>query len=150
MSKNIEIWTDGACKGNPGPGGWGALIFCDGREIELCGGEQDTTNNRMELMAVIESLKYVKECHNDLSKIKITVDSQYVMNAFTQKWLENWQKNGWKTASKSPVKNKDLWMQLLDLVDLIKPTWAWIKGHSGDPYNDRADKLANQGLEKIK
>lgn len=144
MGKRVEIYTDGACKGNPGPGGWGALLRYNGIEKQLCGGEADTTNNRMELSAVIFALKELKQNCDVL----ITTDSQYVKNGITQ-WITNWKRKGWMTASRKPVKNKDLW-QLLD-AEVAKHSveWAWVKGHSGHPENELADELANRGIEEM-
>lgn len=140
MSK-VDIWTDGACSGNPGPGGWGALLRYKGNEKELFGGENETTNNRMELTAAIEALKALKKpCEVDL-----TTDSQYVKGGITG-WIENWKKNGWKTAAKKPVKNADLWQALEDAVSRHKVSWHWIKGHAGHAENERADELARRGM----
>ncbi len=144
MGKKVEIYTDGACKGNPGPGGWGALLRYNGTEKQLSGGEAETTNNRMELSAVIFALKELKQ-HCD---VLITTDSQYVKNGMTQ-WIANWKRKGWMTASRKPVKNRDLW-QLLDAeVAKHNVEWAWVKGHSGHPENELADELANRGIEEI-
>ncbi len=144
MSDRVEIFTDGACKGNPGPGGWGAVLRYRGREKQLCGGEAETTNNRMELMAVISALKALTRP----TKVRITTDSQYVKNGITQ-WIHNWKRNGWKTAAKKPVKNGDLWTELDALVSLHETEWAWVKGHSGHPENELADELANKGIESL-
>ncbi|ODS23852.1 ribonuclease HI [Candidatus Endobugula sertula] len=139
--KNIEIFSDGACKGNPGPGGWGALLRYGGIEKPLYGGEKNTTNNRMELKAAIEGLKALKEpCHVDL-----TTDSQYVRKGITE-WIDNWKRNGWKTASKKPVKNMDLWQQLDEQVIRHRVSWHWVKGHSGHRENEIVDELANKGI----
>ncbi len=139
--KKIEIFSDGACKGNPGPGGWGALLRYGDTEKPLCGGEKNTTNNRMELMAAIEGLKALtEECNVDL-----TTDSQYVRKGITE-WITNWKRNGWKTAAKKPVKNADLWQQLDEQVARHQVTWHWVKGHSGHRENEIADELANQGI----
>ena len=133
----VEIATDGACKGNPGPGGWGALIRAGGTEKELSGGEALTTNNRMELMAAIEGLNALKRpCH-----VMLSTDSRYVMDGLT-KWIKGWQKNGWKTAARQPVKNADLWQALLDAAKPHRVEWTWVKGHAGHPDNERADRLA--------
>ena len=135
----VEIATDGACKGNPGPGGWGALIRAGGTEKELSGGEALTTNNRMELMAAIEGLNALKRpCH-----VMLSTDSRYVMDGLT-KWIKGWQKNGWKTAARQPVKNADLWQALLDAAKPHRVEWTWVKGHAGNPMNERCDKLAVQ------
>lgn len=134
----IEIATDGACKGNPGPGGWGALIRSGTTEKELSGGELLTTNNRMELTAAIEGLNALKRpCH-----VTLSTDSRYVMDGLT-KWIKGWQKNGWKTAAKQPVKNADLWQRLLDAALPHRIEWVWVKGHAGHPDNERADTLAS-------
>ena len=141
--KQIEIFTDGACKGNPGPGGWGALLRFAGQEKKICGGERDT-NNRMELMAAIEGLAALKES----CCVSLTTDSQYVRQGITQ-WMKNWKKNGWKTAAKQPVKNVDLWKRLDEQVALHKVDWHWVKGHSGHRENEIADQLANRGIEQL-
>jgi ribonuclease HI len=134
----VEIATDGACKGNPGPGGWGALIRSGTTEKELSGGEALTTNNRMELTAAIEGLKALKRpC-----RVTLSTDSRYVMDGLT-KWIKGWQKNGWKTAAKQPVKNADLWQALLDAAKPHRIEWTWVKGHAGHPDNERADRLAS-------
>ena len=139
--KTIELFSDGACKGNPGPGGWGVLLRYGTTEKPLCGGEKNTTNNRMELMAAIEGLKALKEpCH-----VQLTTDSQYVRKGITE-WINGWKKNGWKTAAKKPVKNADLWQQLDEQVQRHEIQWHWVKGHSGHRENDIADELANQGI----
>lgn len=143
--KHIEVFTDGACKGNPGPGGWGALLRFNGHEKSLYGGEPNTTNNRMELTAAIEALRAVKErCIIDL-----TTDSQYVRQGITE-WISSWKARGWKTASKQPVKNVDLWQQLDALIHQHEVRWHWVKGHSGHRENEIADQLANQGIEELK
>jgi ribonuclease HI len=141
----VEIYTDGACKGNPGPGGWGVLLKSGSTEKELFGGERETTNNRMELMAVIMALEALKRpCH-----VFLHADSQYVLKGMTE-WLAGWKAKGWKTASKQPVKNVDLWQRLDALVAGAghKIEWRWVKGHNGDPGNERADDLANRGVEQ--
>jgi ribonuclease HI len=144
MSEKIEIFTDGACRGNPGPGGWGVLLRYNGNEKYLYGGEKNTTNNRMELMAAIQGLMALKrDC-----QVIVTTDSQYVRKGITE-WMPNWKKRGWKTASKEPVKNVDLWQQLDEVVTRHQIEWHWVKGHSGHPENELADRLANQGLESI-
>lgn len=143
--KTVEAFTDGACSGNPGPGGWGALLRYDGNERELCGGEEETTNNRMELLAAIEALSALKQpCH-----VRLTTDSTYVKDGIT-KWLENWKRNGWKTAAKKPVKNQDLWIRLDEQSSRHRIEWCWVKGHSGHPENERADTLANRGLDRLR
>jgi ribonuclease HI len=138
------MYTDGACKGNPGPGGWGALLRYGKHEKKLFGGERETTNNRMELLAVIEGLRSLKRA----SRVRITTDSQYVKNGITQ-WIHNWKKNGWKTAAKKPVKNADLWQRLDTEVAKHEISWHWVKGHSGHPENEMADDLANKGVEEM-
>ena len=142
--KIIKIYTDGACKGNPGPGGWGALILKDNEEIKLNGGQNDTTNNQMELTAVIKALNFFSES----SEIEIFTDSKYVMDGITE-YIKKWKVNGWKTASKKPVKNSDLWKQLDDLSAQHSIRWNWVKGHSGHRENDIADELANLGIDKL-
>ena len=139
----VEIYTDGACKGNPGPGGWGAILRYQDSEKEIRGYSDNTTNNIMELTAVIEALKSLKKpC-----VISITTDSTYVKNGITV-WIHNWIKNGWKTASKKNVKNKELWIELNDQIKAHDIDWAWVKGHSGHPENERADFLANLAIEE--
>jgi|TARA_B100001059_G_C17560937_1_gene440044 ribonuclease HI len=141
----VELYTDGACKGNPGPGGWGALLRYGDKEKELCGGESDTTNNRMELMAVIEGLKALsRSC-----EVILTTDSKYVMQGIND-WLAGWKRNGWKTAAKKPVKNQDLWQALDEQCARHKIEWRWVKGHAGHAENERADELANRGVEGVK
>ena len=135
----VTMATDGACKGNPGPGGWGVVLRMGTREKDLSGGEPDTTNNRMELMAAIRGLQALKRpCH-----VTLTTDSVYVRDGIT-KWTKGWVKNGWKTADKKPVKNVDLWQELLDIARQHRVDWHWVKGHAGDPDNERADKLASE------
>jgi len=134
----VELATDGACKGNPGPGGWGALLRFGGREKELSGAENPSTNNRMELMAAISGL----EALNKPCRVKLSTDSRYVMDGLT-KWIDGWQKNGWKTADKKPVKNADLWQRLQTASAPHRIEWIWVKGHAGHPDNERADKLAS-------
>ena len=142
--KIIKIYTDGACRGNPGPGGWGALILKDNEEIKLNGGQNDTTNNQMELTAVIKALGFFSES----TEIEIFTDSKYVMDGITE-YIKKWKVNGWKTASKKPVKNTDLWKQLDDLSAQHSITWNWVKGHSGHRENDIADELANLGIDNL-
>jgi len=144
MPELVELFTDGACKGNPGTGGWGALLRYGGAEKELFGGEAKTTNNRMELMAVIRGLDALTRP----ARVRVTTDSQYVKNGITQ-WIHNWKRNGWKTAAKKPVKNADLWQELDDAVARHDVEWAWVKGHAGHPENERADALANRGVEEL-
>ncbi len=136
--KNVQAFTDGSCLGNPGPGGWAAVLRCNGSERELAGGFALTTNNRMEILAVIEALALLKEpCGVDLY-----TDSQYVRNAVEKKWLAGWRRNGWKTSDKKPVKNRDLWERLQPLLDLHQVRFHWVRGHSGHPENERCDVLA--------
>ena len=142
MNSILEIYTDGACRGNPGVGGWGAILKYDNKIKEIKGFSKETTNNIMELSAVIKSLKEL----NRPCDIIITTDSNYVKDGIT-KWIYNWKKNGWKTANKKPVKNKELWLELDNLVMQHKINWKWIKGHSGHPENERADQLANQAID---
>jgi len=141
----VTIYTDGACSGNPGPGGWGVLMLCGEHEKELTGGEFQTTNNRMELMAAIEALSALKRpC-----KVRLHTDSTYVKNGITQ-WITGWKAKGWKNSNKKPVKNVDLWMLLDEAVKRHDIEWLWVKGHSGDPGNERADALASQGMSLYK
>ena len=142
--KAVEAFTDGACRGNPGPGGWGAILRYQGREKELHGGERETTNNRMELTAAIEALKAL----NESCRVDVYTDSVYVRDGIT-KWLARWQARGWRTAARKPVKNQDLWMELADLVEKHDVHWHWVKGHAGHPGNERADELANHGLDRM-
>ncbi len=137
----VEVFSDGACKGNPGPGGWGALLRFRGVEKELWGGEDPTTNNRMELLAVIKALQALKR----RSSVRITTDSQYVKKGITE-WMDRWKQNGWKTAARKPVKNVDLWQELDSAVAQHRVQWRWVKGHSGHAENERADALANRGI----
>ena len=140
----VEIFTDGACKGNPGPGGWGALIRYGTHEKELSGGEANTTNNRMELMAAIEALNALtRPC-----QVVLSTDSNYVKDGIT-KWIFGWQKNGWRTADRKPVKNADLWQALLEAVRPHKVEWQWVRGHNGHPENERADKLASDAALNV-
>lgn len=142
--KKVEIFTDGACKGNPGPGGWGVLLRYGEIEKSLFGGEQETTNNRMELMAAIQGLSALREpC-----EVIITTDSQYVRKGITE-WLANWKRNGWRTAAKEPVKNADLWQQLDEQNRRHQVSWHWVKGHNGHRENEMADVLANRGIEEL-
>ncbi|MFV3127957.1 ribonuclease HI [Niveispirillum sp. KHB5.9] len=141
----VEAFTDGACSGNPGPGGWGVLLRWNGTEKELKGGEPDTTNNRMELLAAISALEALKRS----VPIKLHTDSQYVKNGITT-WIHGWKKNGWKTASKDPVKNEDLWRRLDDLVARHTVEFHWVKGHAGHVENERADQLAREGLREAR
>jgi ribonuclease HI len=141
----IKIYTDGACKGNPGIGGWGALLIHNKQSIEIFDGELETTNNRMELMAVIEALKHATSMNDD---VQIYTDSSYVQKGI-QEWIHNWKMNGWRSSNKKPVKNQDLWQELDTLNSSLKVEWFWVKGHTGHPGNERADFLANEGVKKI-
>jgi len=143
-NKKVEIFTDGACKGNPGPGGWGALLRYGDKEKEINGYDPSTTNNIMELTAVIEAIKQIKKP----SAINITTDSTYVKNGITD-WIHNWKNNGWKTAARKNVKNKELWIELDSMIQAHKINWIWVKGHSGHPDNERADELANNAINEI-
>ena len=141
--ERVLAFTDGACKGNPGPGGWGALLRFGTIEKELCGGERETTNNRMELMAVIAALEALKRP----VEVEITTDSQYVKRGVTE-WMKGWKRNGWMTASRTPVKNRDLWERLDAALTPHRVRWHWVRGHTGHPENERADRLANQGIPR--
>ncbi|MBB5984565.1 ribonuclease HI [Sphingobium lignivorans] len=142
MTQTVQLFTDGACKGNPGPGGWGAVLRFNGHEKELSGGEAHTTNNRMELMAAIEGLKALtRPCH-----VILSTDSNYVKDGITR-WIHGWQRNGWRTADKKPVKNADLWQALLEASGRHRVDWRWVKGHAGHPENERADRLASAAAE---
>ena len=143
VERKLKIWTDGACKFNPGPGGWGAYLVWGEKTLELCGGEEETTNNRMELTAVIEALSAVKR------PVPMTVylDSQYVKNGIDS-WIAGWKRKGWRTASGQPVKNVDLWKKLDQLVSTHDIDWQWVKGHAGEEGNEKADELANRGVPK--
>ncbi len=144
MTAKVRAYTDGACRGNPGPGGWGAILYYGDHEKELYGGEAETTNNRMELMAAIQALETLtRDCEVDL-----TTDSQYVRQGITE-WMANWKRNGWKTAKRKPVKNADLWQRLDQATQDHKVNWHWVKGHSGHPENERADELANRGTDEV-
>ncbi len=139
--ERIVIYTDGACSGNPGPGGWGLILRWQGHEKELCGGEQETTNNRMELMAAIQGIESLKRA----SSVDLYTDSTYVRDGIT-KWIHGWKRNGWRTSAKKPVKNEDLWKRLDLALSGHDIEWHWVKGHAGDPGNERADALARQGI----
>ena len=141
----VVIYTDGACSGNPGPGGWGAILMSGTHRKEICGGEPNTTNNRMELLAAISALEVLK----GPSKVELHTDSQYMRDGIT-KWIFGWKRNGWKTADKKPVKNVELWQRLDDAQKRHTIDWRWVKGHSGHPENERADELAREGLKKAK
>ena len=140
----VEIYTDGACRGNPGPGGWGAVLRSGKHEKELYGGEPNTTNNRMEMTAVVNALTALKNPSN----VTLTTDSQYVRKGITE-WIHNWKKNGWKTSAKQAVKNADLWQQIDALSTEHTIRWEWVKGHSGHPENERVDALANRGIDEM-
>ena len=142
--KTVYLYTDGACKGNPGAGGWGVLLRYGAHEKTLYGGEVETTNNRMELTAVIEGLRALKRT----SRVVICTASQYVKNGM-ESWIHGWKKNGWKTAAKKPVKNEDLWRELDELVSRHQVSWTWVKGHAGHPENEKADELANLGAAEF-
>ena len=144
MTKTVEIYTDGACRGNPGPGGWGALLIAGRHRKTMHGGEDETTNNRMELTAAIEALNALKGSR----KVVLHTDSRYVMHGITE-WMVNWKKRGWKTAAKKPVKNQDLWMALDEAIARHDITWKWVKGHSGHDGNEEADRLANLGIDEM-
>lgn len=144
MEDKVYAYTDGACRGNPGPGGWGVLLRYKDREKELCGGEAETTNNRMELMAAIHALEYLKRP----SRVCVVTDSAYVAKGISE-WLPNWIRRDWKTASKTPVKNADLWQRLALARDKHQVEWRWVRGHSGHPENERADRLANKGIDRM-
>ena len=140
----VELFTDGACRGNPGPGGWGALLRYGDTEKELWGGEAETTNNRMELMAAIRGLESLKRpC-----RVRLTTDSQYVMKGITE-WMDNWKRRGWKTAARKPVKNVDLWRRLDKALEPHEVEWCWVRGHTGHAENERADELANRGIDEL-
>jgi ribonuclease HI len=144
-TKRIEIYTDGACSGNPGPGGWGAVLRFQGKDKEISGGNPTTTNNQMELQAAIEALRALKEpCVVDLY-----TDSQYLRQGITQ-WIHNWKKNGWRTSDKKPVKNQELWVALDELVRAHAIQWHWLKGHAGHPENERCDELARNEIDKLR
>ena len=145
MTDTVIIYTDGACKGNPGPGGWGVYLRYKENEKEMCGGETATTNNRMELMAAIQAL----ESLNRACRVKLHTDSKYVLQGITE-WMDNWKKRGWKTAANQPVKNVELWRRLDSAIQPHTIEWIWVKGHAGDPGNERADQLANQGIVQLK
>lgn len=142
--KEVSIWTDGACKGNPGLGGWGAMLIYGEHTKEIYGGEPNTTNNRMEIMAVIQALTLLKE----RCLVHLYTDSQYVQKGMTE-WVSGWKQRGWRTAAKKPVKNADLWQQLDELCQQHQLQWHWVKGHAGDAGNERADELANLGVEQL-
>jgi ribonuclease HI len=145
LTRAIEIYTDGACRGNPGPGGWGALLISGAHEKKIHGGDPETTNNRMELTAAIEALNALKGS----SSVILYTDSKYVMDGINE-WMPNWKKRGWKTSAKKPVKNKDLWQALDEATGRHQINWRWVKGHDGNPGNEMADELANLGIDELK
>ena len=142
---SIKVYTDGACKGNPGPGGWGVYIQSNEDEKELYGGNPETTNNQMEMRAALEALKHLKD---EDEVIELYTDSNYLRQGITE-WIHKWKKNNWKTAAKKPVANRDLWIEISDLNEIMNVQWNWVKGHAGDPGNERADELANIGAESV-
>ena len=142
---SIKVYTDGACKGNPGPGGWGVYIKFNNEEKDLYGGNPETTNNQMEMQAALEALKYLKDKDE---AIKLYTDSNYLRQGITD-WIHKWKLNNWRTASKKPVANRDLWIEISDLNEKMNVEWNWVKGHAGDPGNERADQLANMGAENV-
>tara|TARA_Y100000768_G_scaffold382863_1_gene363956 strand:+ start:610 stop:1041 length:432 start_codon:yes stop_codon:yes gene_type:complete len=142
---SIKVYTDGACKGNPGPGGWGVYIQSNEDEKELYGGNPETTNNQMEMQAALEALKHLKD---EDEVIELYTDSNYLRQGITE-WIHKWKKNNWKTAAKKPVANRDLWLEISDLNEKMTVEWNWVKGHAGDPGNERADELANMGAESV-
>ena len=142
---SIKVYTDGACKGNPGPGGWGVYIQSNEDEKELYGGNPETTNNQMEMQAALEALKYLKD-KNDV--IELFTDSNYLRQGITE-WIHKWKLNNWRTAAKKPVANRDLWIEISDLNEKMNVQWNWVKGHAGDPGNERADQLANLGADNV-
>ncbi|TCS42616.1 ribonuclease HI [Reinekea marinisedimentorum] len=144
MSEVVKIYTDGGCRGNPGPGGWGAVLLWGEKEKRLKGSEKNTTNNRMELLAAIEGLNALKRA----IPVELYTDSKYVQQGITT-WIHGWKKNGWKTAGRKPVKNQDLWQRLDELMGLHDVSWHWVKGHAGDKYNELADQLANQAMDEL-
>ena len=144
LTQTVDIYTDGACRGNPGPGGWGVLLIANGHRKTLHGGEHDTTNNRMELQAAIEALNAL----NGERNVTLYTDSKYVMDGIND-WMPRWKQRGWKTAAKQPVKNQDLWQQLDAAVARHDITWKWVRGHTGNPGNEEADALANRGIDEL-
>lgn len=142
----VDIYTDGACSGNPGPGGWGAILIYKGSEKELKGNHPETTNNRMEMTAALEALKALKHpC-----QVQLHSDSAYLVNAFRQGWLEKWQRNGWQTAGRKPVENQDLWLELLEMTERHRVTWIKVKGHADNEYNNRCDKIAVDAIKELR
>jgi ribonuclease HI len=144
MTETVRIYADGACRGNPGPGGWGAILRYGAEEREIFGGEAHTTNNRMELTAVIRALETLKRP----TRVEVYTDSQYVQKGISE-WLRDWKRRGWKTADKKPVKNRELWEALDELRSRHQVTWHWVRGHAGHPENERADRLANRGVDSV-
>ena len=142
---SIKVYTDGACKGNPGPGGWGVYIKFNNEEKDLYGGNPETTNNQMEMQAALEALKYLKD---EDEAIKLYTDSNYLRQGITD-WIHKWKLNNWRTAAKKPVANRDLWIEISDLNEKMNVEWNWVKGHAGDPGNERADQLANMGADNV-
>ena len=142
---SIKVYTDGACKGNPGPGGWGVYIQLNDEEKDLYGGNPETTNNQMEMQAALEALKYLKDKDE---VIELYTDSNYLRQGITE-WIHKWKLNNWRTAAKKPVANRDLWIEISDLNENMNVEWNWVKGHAGDPGNERADELANKGAENV-
>ena len=142
---SIKVYTDGACRGNPGPGGWGVYIQINDEEKDLYGGNPETTNNQMEMQAALEALKYLKD-KNDV--IELYTDSNYLRQGITE-WIHKWKSNNWRTAAKKPVANRDLWIEISDLNEKMNVQWNWVKGHAGDPGNERADQLANIGADNV-
>ena len=142
---SIKVYTDGACRGNPGPGGWGVYIQLNDEEKDLYGGNPETTNNQMEMQAALEALKYLKD-KNDV--IELYTDSNYIRQGITE-WIHKWKLNNWRTAAKKPVANRDLWIEISDLNEKMNVHWNWVKGHAGDPGNERADQLANLGADNV-
>ena len=142
---SIKVYTDGACRGNPGPGGWGVYIQLNDEEKDLYGGNPETTNNQMEMQAALEALKYLKD-KNDV--IELFTDSNYLRQGITE-WIHKWKSNNWRTAAKKPVANRDLWIEISDLNEKMNVQWNWVKGHAGDPGNERADQLANLGADNV-
>ncbi len=149
MSETVSIYTDGGCSGNPGPGGWGFVLLSEKGEFPISGGEKETTNNRMEMTAVIRAFEHLEANYPADTAVTVYIDSQYVKDGIT-KWIINWKKNGWKTASKQPVKNQDLWIALDELVSRYSVEWIWVKGHAGNKYNEIADELTQVEIAKFR
>ncbi len=147
--RTIEVYTDGGCHGNPGPGGWAFVVVDENRNTERFGAEAETTNNRMELTAVIEALQFCNRHFANAVAIRLHTDSQYVKNGITD-WIERWRRNGWRTAAKKAVKNQDLWRRLDELNAAVGPTWSWVRGHAGDPLNERCDELVQLAIASIR